>query len=194
MGSGKDYPTTKELLYLLGAGVLLTAAILAPGVGIAAGQIVRWKKRYDWENSQKEWKKFNENFLRRNLKRLHEQKVIEIIQENNQEVVRLTNKGQTKYLRYRFEELSLKGNRWDGRWRLVIYDINRLKRAAQDSFRRTLKQIRFYPLQKSVYLTPYPCQQQIEYLRQYFDLGEEVLLLEVSKLENEKFFKEYFGV
>lgn len=52
----------------------------------------------------------------------------------------------------------------------------------------------FHQLQKSVYLTPYKCQKAIEYLREYFNLGEEVLLLEVNKLENEAHLKQYFGL
>lgn len=188
-----QYPSTKEVLYLLGMGSLLLGSILMPGLGIAAGALYRAKRRHDWEQGQKEWRKFNFKLLKRNLKRLHDQKVVEIVDEDGQEVIKLTQKGHTKYLRFKLEELSLKGKSWDGKWRLVIYDISKLKRPAQENFRRVLKQINFFPLQKSVYLTPYKCTSEIEYLREYFNLSEEVLLLEVNKLENEPFYRQYFG-
>ncbi len=175
-------------------GTLLVGSILMPGLGIAAGSIYRAKRKYDWEQNQKAWKKFNTKLLRRNIKRLHEQKIVEFINEDEQEVIKLTKKGKTKYLRFKLEELSFKGKSWDGKWRLVIYDISKLKRPAQESFRRVLKQINFFPLQKSVYLTPFQCNTEIEYLREYFGLSKEVLLLEISKLENEKYYKEYFGL
>lgn len=194
MSQKDQYPTTKEILYLLGMGALLTASIVMPGLGYAAGALYKAKRRYDWAKDQKEWKKFNLKLLRRNLKRLQNQKIVEIVTENEQEVVKLTQKGHTKYLTFKLEELSLKGKYWDGKWRLVIYDINKLKRSAQDSFRRVLKQINFFPLQKSVYLTPYKCSDEVEYLREYFNIGEEVLLLEINRIENEKFYKDYFGL
>lgn len=190
----EKYPSTKEVIYLLGMGTLLLGSILMPGLGLAAGAIYRAKKRHDFLKSQKQWKKFNRYLLKRNLKRLHEQKIVEIVEENGQQLIKLTQKGRTKYLRFKLEDLSTKGTRWDNKWRLVLYDVNKLKRTKQDAFRRMLKQMNFYPLQKSVYLTPFKCKEEIEYLREYFNLGEEVLLLEVSKLENEKYYKDYFGI
>lgn len=194
MNQKNEYPSTKEILYLLGMGTLLVGSIIMPGLGIAAGSLYRAKRKYDWDQNQKEWKKFNIKLLRRNLKRLQDQKILEIINENEQEVIKLTQKGHIKYLRFKLEELSLKGKSWDGKWRLVIYDISKLKKSAQENFRRVLKQINFFPLQKSVYLTPYKCREEIEYLREYFNLSAEVLLLEISKLENESYYKQYFGV
>lgn len=195
MAEQDKYPNTKEILYLLGLGTLLTASILMPGLAIAGNAIIRAKRKHDFLDSQKEWKKFNLNLLKRNLKRLQNQKVVEIVNEQNGgEVIKLTQKGKSKFLKLRLEELSLRGSRWDGKWRLVIYDISKLKRIKQENFRRTLKQINFLLLQKSVYLTPYKCKEEIEYLREYFNLSEEVIYLEVNKLENEQYYKDYFGL
>lgn len=194
MNQKNEYPSTKEILYLLGMGTLLVGSIIMPGLGIAAGSLYRAKRKYDWDQNQKEWRKFNMKLLRRNLRRLQDQKILEIINEDGNEVIKLTQKGHIKYLRFKLEALSLKGKSWDGKWRLVIYDISKLKKSAQENFRRVLKQINFFPLQKSVYLTPYQCKEEIDYLREYFNLSEEVLLLEISKLENESYYKQYFEV
>ena len=191
--SKDSYPTNKEILLLLGVGTLLVASIVMPGLTMAAGIIMKAKRRHDWEENQKAWKKFNVPLLRRNLKRLQEQKLVEVVEEKGQEVVKLTQKGYTKYLKFRMEDWSNKSHNWDGKWRVVIYDINKMKKARQESFRRMLKQMNFWPLQESVYLTPYKCQEAIGYLREYFNIGEEVMVLEVSKLENESYYKHYFG-
>lgn len=192
--SNKDYPTTKEIIYKLGIGTLLIGSILMPGLGIAAGYIHRSKRRSEWINSQKEWKRFNTTLLKRNLKRLQDQQIIEIVERDGSEVIKLTQKGHAKYLRFKLEELTFKGKSWDGKWRIVLYDINKLKRSAQDQFRSILKQIKFLPLQKSVYLTPYPCKEEIEYLKHYLNINEEVILIEVSRLENDKIYRDYFGI
>ncbi|MDP3954761.1 MAG: hypothetical protein Q8Q15_00160 [bacterium] len=189
-----QYPTTKEIVYLLGMGALIATSLVMPGVGMIAKEVVKAKRQYDWSKEQKTWKKFNHKFLKRNLKRLYDQKLVEIVAKNGQEIIKLTQKGRTKYLKFKLQDISLKSKNWDGKWRLVIYDINKLKKRNQENFRRTLKQMNFWPLQKSVYLTPYECQEEIEYLREYFGLGEEVLLMVVSRLENERIYKEYFGL
>lgn len=188
------YPETKKIISLLGIGAILAGSFLMPGLAVAAGSIARIKRRHDFNHVQREWKKFNQYYLKKNIKRLHDQKIIEITEKDGQEIIKLTEKGQTKYLRFRLQVLSLKNRSWDGKWRLVIYDINRVKRAAGENLRKMLKQIHFLQLQRSVYLTPYKCQEEIEYLREYFGIGEEVLLLEVSKLENESYYKQYFGL
>lgn len=188
------YPRTKEIIYMLGVGTLLLGTILMPGLGYAAGAIIRAKEQSDWEESQKGWKKFNKYFLRKNLKRLHKQKVVEVIQENGEEIIKLTKKGHTKYLKFKLEELSLKGGRWDGKWRIVIYDISKFKKNQQSAFRNILKYTNFLPLQRSVYLTPYSCEEQIFYLREYFGVGEEVILIRADRIENEDFYKQYFGL
>lgn len=187
------YPSIKDIIYLLGIGSLITASILMPGLGMAAGSVMRSVKKSEWERSQKEWKKFNPYILKRNLKRLHNQKIIEVIDVDGQEVVKLTQKGHTKYLKFKLEKLSLNG-RWDGKWRIVMYDISKLKRKQQENFRRILKYINFLKLQKSVYITPFPCEDQIAYLREYFGIGKEVLFMMVDKIENEEVYKQYFGL
>lgn len=143
---------------------------------------------------QKQWKKFNLRLLKRNLKRLHDQKIVEVLEENGERVVKLTSKGRTKFLRIKLEELSLKSTSWDNKWRVLIYDISRLKKSTRDNFRRILKNMNFLALQESVYLTPYKCDEEIIYLREFFDLDKEVILMEVVNLENENLYIEYFGL
>ncbi len=188
-----NYPTNKEILLILGVGTLLAASMVMPGLTVAAGAVMKAKRKHDWQENQKAWKKFNVPLLKRNLQRLYENKLVEVVRENGQEVIKLSQKGQTKYLRYKMENWSDQGKGWDGKWRVVLYDISKLKKDKQEAFRRMLKQMNFWPLQKSVYLTPYKCQEAINYLREYFNIGEEVMLLEVSKLENEAYYKQYFG-
>ncbi|MBI2329833.1 hypothetical protein HYU94_00380 [Candidatus Daviesbacteria bacterium] len=190
----EEYPSTTEIIYLLGMGILLSGTIFMPGLGYAARMIDRAKKNHEWRQSQRQWRKFNPYVLKRNLKRLREQKVVEVIEKDGDEVIKLTQKGHTKYLKFKLEELSLQGKSWDGKWRIVIYDIAKSKKNQVSAFRSILKYINFFQLQKSIYLTPYPCDEQVVYLREYFGIGEEVLLLRVDKIENEDFYKQYFGL
>lgn len=191
---GEKYPKTGEIIYLLGVGLLLASSIVMPGAVLVAKEIIKIKKESDWQKGQKEWRKFNLAYLKRNLKRLREQKIIEFVKEGNNEIIRLTSKGRIRYLRFKMEELSIKSTKWDGKWRLVVYDIAKFKKSQQEKFRTLLRAMNFLPLQKSVYLTPYPCDEQIIYLREYFGIGDEVIYLRADIIENESIYRQYFGV
>ena len=82
----------------------------------------------------------------------------------------------------------------DGKWRVIIYDFANLKRYQRDIFRDMLQKLQFLRLQESVYLTPFVCDNEIQYLREVFEIGNEVLVLKVKEIENEQIYKKYFGI
>jgi len=178
----------------LGMGFLLTAGIVIPRALFVAKEIIKAKDESDRRRAEKEWRKFNLPHLRRNLKRLRDQKVVEFIKKNGEEIIKLTTKGQTKFLKFQLKELSLRTPKWDGKWRIVLYDISKFRKNQQEQFRRLIREMNFFPLQKSVYLTPYPCSEQIAYLREYFGISDEVMIIRADNLENEQIYKEYFGL
>lgn len=188
-------PRVKDVLKLLGAGVFLAGCYVFPTLPMAVAPIVREIERKEREERLKKWEKFNPWRLRQIVKRLREQKMVEIVEKDGETVVVLTEKGKVKYLNYNLGDMMVdKPPKWDGEWRLVIYDISKYKRKTQDIFRETLKKFRFLRLQKSVYLYPFPCHNEIEFLRQYYGIEDDVILLTVSGLENEEAFKRYFGI
>lgn len=179
-------PTVKSVLTLLAAGTFLTASIIAPGLPLAIKPFLDYKREKDYQN----WKQFNQARLKQVLRRLKEQKIVEVI---NGETIQITEKGKTKILKYNLENLQL-NKKWDGKWRLILYDIPKFKKKERDYFRQILKRLKCFQLQKSVYLTPYPCEDEIEYLRQFFEIGDEVKILKVASLEDEKPYRDYFGI
>lgn len=186
---------TKDILKFLGGGTILTATFAFPLLPLVAAPLASPRKRFDWDAYQKEWEKFNPWRLRQALTRLHEQKMVEIVEEDDIPVVKLTKKGKLKLLKYKLEEMELKKpHRWDKKWRIVIYDVPKEKNNAARAFRSLLQQLKFLRLQKSVYLTPFPCEDEINYLRELFDIGENVALLIVASLENADPYRRYFGI
>lgn len=183
-------PKTKQILLLLGAGTFLAASLVMPGLPLLIKPILDEKRKRE----QDEWKKFNAWRLRQIIKRLHKRKLVEVVQENGTDVVKITEDGRKKTLRYKIDEMTIIKKRWDGKWRIIIYDIFSKKKAERHLFHKILKRLQFYQLQRSVYLTPFPCHEEIEYLRKICDVDKEVLILTVQKLENEKVYREYFGI
>lgn len=188
-------PRVREVIGLLGVGTVLVASVVFPGLPIALKAVIDDHQKEEWKRRAREWERFNNWRLRAILKRLRQQKVVKIEEKDGQPIVSLTKKGKTRYLKYKLEEMIVKKPpKWDGKWRLVIYDIAKAKRNAQQAFRETLKRLKFLRLQKSVYLYPYPCENEIEFLRQYYKVGDDVVFLTVEGLENEEAYKKYFSL
>lgn len=107
----------------------------------------------------------------------------------------LTKNGKRRILKYSLDELTIeKPNSWDGRWRLVIYDVPKSKKYLRDVFRGTLKNLGFYQLQESVWLYPFPCEPQVTFLREYYDVGGEVVYVVASELEDDAPYRTYFNL
>ena len=49
-----------------------------------------------------------------------------------------------------------KKRKWDGRWRMIIFDVPEKKRRYRDYLRQMLKTLGFKELQKSTWVTPFP--------------------------------------
>jgi hypothetical protein len=191
----KVNPRVKEVLILLAGGALLGAFFVFPGLPAAFASYLKPERRERYQKYTENWEDYNLKLLRQTLKRLKNQKIVKIVEENGVPVVRLTEKGRTKVLKYNLEEMALKKpEKWDETWRLIIYDIPEKKRSSVEAFRYILKKLKCLRLQKSVYLTPYPCKDEIEYLREVLGVGDEVALLAVSGIEDEVVYRKYFGL
>ncbi len=192
--STKIDPKVKEILLLLAGGTFIAASIIFPGLPIIVKEVLKAQQSSDWKKRQKEWKKFNTWRLRQVIKRLEKQKFVEIANINGDTVVRISARGKQKVLKYNLEEMALDQTIWDGKWRIITYDISTTKKWQREFFRQTLKKLNFLKLQKSVYLTPFKCTNEIEYLRQICGVGEEVVMLTVYGIENEQAYRDYFGL
>jgi DNA-binding transcriptional regulator PaaX len=188
----KVSPSTKVVLEIATVGAFIAGSLIFPGLPrvIKAENI-----NLDSFLDDSKWEPFNKYRLREKLKILHKQKMVKIFQQGDRFVIQLSEKGKQKITRYKLSELNItKQEKWDMRWRIVAYDIPKEKKHARDTLRKTLKNLGFFELQKSVYLYPYPCSDVIEFIRELYDVGEHVTLLTVGFLENEKAYKEYFNI
>lgn len=189
----KKYPYAREILVLAGIGAFVAGTLIFPGLP----RILKGKDLEKLGNflAEDEWDKFDERRLRQRLKEMRKRRLIKIYKAGDKYVVQITKKGRKKLLKYKLEELEIPTpKKWDGKWRIVTYDVPKGKNRARDAIRTTLKRLGFCQLQKSVYLYPYPCRNAIEFLREFYGIGEAVTLLTVGYLENEEAYKEYFDL
>lgn len=187
----KKYARVADVLKLVGAGLFIASSMVIPNLPLALKPFLDHQRK----NESKVWKRFNISYLKRTLERLEKQKMVEITEQEGVQVVKITELGQNKVLRFAIDELAVEKPRiWNGKWTLVSYDIPSNLRTKREILQEYLKAWGFYPLHESVYLHAYPCQKQVEFLRAYLGIWEYVRILTVSKIENDRLFRDYFGV
>ncbi len=83
--------------------------------------------------------------------------------------IELTEKGRKRALRYHADDLTISTPpRWDRVWRVLVFDIPEQHKQARETFRFHLKKLGFYPLQRSVFILPYPCRDKIDFLSELY--------------------------
>ncbi len=108
--------------------------------------------------------------------------------------INLTLKGKNRADKFSLNELAVKKpKRWDKKWRIVIFDIPEDRKSLRDELRRRLKLLGFAEFQKSVFAFPYPCEDEINILVNFFGLHAHVRYLE-SILSYDSDLRNVFGI
>ena len=173
---------TKDILKWLAISGAVCIAATSPYFSINLIKGFKNRKKY-------KKKKVCDTFY--NLKR---QGYIDIKSRNHQIYIFLTKEGRKKAGRFQIDSLKInKPKKWDRKWRIVIFDIAQLKNLQRNAFRGKLKELGFYPLQKSVLICPYSCQDEIALLRDFFGLSQkEIRLITAANIEDDNFLRKIF--
>ena len=82
---------------------------------------------------------------------------------------------------------------WDGKWRVVIFDIREKRRRTRSQLRLLLLGAGFLRLQDSVWIYPYPCDEFIGLVRAHLKSGTgEMLSFVVEALESDRRLRKHF--
>lgn len=134
-------------------------------------------------------------YMNKSLQKLKDRGFIKFEKTDGKSFVRLTDKGERELLKYRLREAVIKKPaRWDGKWRVLIFDIKERRRLSRDGLRQELTNLGFKKLQNSVWAFPYECEEIMIMLKSYFRLGKDVLYMVVERVENDRWLKEEFGL
>ena len=175
-------PTSRKILLLLEGGLVLSLTRRPD----AYFRIVK--------KIAKEWKKINERKLRDTLKRLYQSKLIDYREEGDGSVIlKLSENGKKKVLKYNLDKIEIKKPRkWDNVWRMVIFDIPEVYKKGRTALTDKLKELEFYHLQKSVFIYPYECKDEIDFIAEIFDLAPYIRFVRVKDIDVELDLKKRF--
>ena len=172
---------TREVLKVVAVGGILIGSVVLPTLPLAAAA------------AMKIWKDVNKKDLGRIIKRLEKQEMISINERGNKIAIEITEKGKRRLLEYDFENIELKSTKRDGKWRLIIFDIPEDKKRSRDAFGKKLLQLGFLRLQDSVFVSAYPCKNEIDFLTNFLEISDYITLVVLDKIERgeQLIFKRY---
>ena len=81
---------------------------------------------------------------------------------------------------------------WDEKWRLIVFDIPDYQRKASNTLRHKLIELGFLQYQKSIFIHPYPCQDEINFIREIFEVGHCVKLIVATEIEDQEYYLRKF--
>jgi CRISPR-associated endonuclease Cas2 len=83
----------------------------------------------------------------------------------------LAEKGKKRVLKFDLDKIEIKKPpRWDGFWRIIAFDIPEDKNKARKALASKMKNLGFYPMQKSVFVYPYDCKNEIDFITEIFEV------------------------
>ncbi|MDI6764273.1 MAG: hypothetical protein QME83_14805 [Thermodesulfobacteriota bacterium] len=178
----------KEVLSMIAEGVIIPAAFLMPVIPKAFRPLLNLvSKRCRVKRSEP---------LTKSLSYLYRKRFISIAEKEGQQILTLSEDGKKRILHFNLDKIVIKRPmKWDGYWRIVIFDIPERKKQGREALRSKLKQLGFHQLQKSCFIHPFDCKSEIDFISELFEVSPYVNFIVAKEIEGtaplQKFFRLY---
>lgn len=187
LGNYRKGELAMEILLMIAAGIAIPAALIMPGFPLALkpflGQVM---ERSGMRKSRS---------LLVSLSRLKKRGLVSIGERNGQQVLTLTERGKKRVLEYEIDRIVIKRPRkWDGLWRMVLFDIPEKRKRGREALRTKLKQLGFYPIQKSCFVYPFECRKEIAFISELFEVSPYIFYIVVKEMEGTKDLLRFFNL
>lgn len=177
-------PTGQKILLLLAGGVILS--------------LTRSPKQYFRviKTIRKDWQKINATKLNRAIRQLYRSRLVDA--RDNRDgttTITLTQDGKARTFTYQINEMSIPAmKRWDKKWRLVLFDIPETRGKTRRALSHALLRLGFLQFQKSVFVHPFECRDEIDFVIEFFSLRPHVRTILAEHIDNELHLKNHFGL
>ena len=114
---------------------------------------------------------------------------------NGRNHLRITEKGTREMQRIRIGTYAIRQpKRWDGKWRMVIFDIPERRRVDRMKVYGILRNLGLYRLQDSVWVHPFDCEEIITLIKTDFRLGEKLLYVIADAIDYDRRVRDHFDL
>ena len=183
------YEIRKIIFAILGASFLVGATVIIPALPMALGIIIKAVKNIKGNS-------IADKKIKRTLKALEERDVISFENKGDEVLVRVNSNWHNVVIQYSIAHLLhfKKGSLWHGEWYAVFFDVPEIQRNKRDKLRSLLKTLGFYQYQKSVYIFPYSCYDEILLIKRIVEGGSYLKYAVIKQIEGENELKIYFNL
>ena len=172
----------KEILTGLALGGFIVACIVMPNLA----QVVNLFKPKDSRDRYR---------VKQALRGLQKKNMVHIVSRKGQDVVEITAQGKKKVLEYDLANMQLNTRqKWDQKWRIVMFDIPETKKRARNAVSFKIKDIGMYSIQKSVFVFPHPCKDEIDFVGEVFGVRKNIIYIEATHIDGDEKAKRHFGL
>lgn len=172
----------KEILKGLAIGGFIVACFALPGLA----QVAVLFKSKDARDRYR---------VNQAVRGLEKKKWVRIYQKGGKDIVEITEAGKKRVLEYNLDEMKLKiPKKWDGWWRIVMFDIPETKKRARGAISIKIKELGLYPIQKSVFVSPYPCKDEIDFIGEFFNARNHIIYIRAKEIEGVRKLKNHFNI
>lgn len=130
------------------------------------------------------------------IKYLESKHRIKIYERGAQRIVKLARKGEIELNAQAIDDLAIKRPwRWDGKWRFVMFDFPTAHRSTlRHSFRLKLGDLGFMPYQRSVYIYPYECHEEVHVVAKWYGVDPYIRYIVATEVHDMRKFAELFDL
>lgn len=182
--SKRDRAIQVILLVLVVAGAV-SIAVIAPSILAGFAQLGLLPRSKDARK---------EHYIRKTVKRMAEENMVDVYQDTNGDtVVSITNTGRLFLAKKRLKDIVVeRTKKWDGRWRIVSFDVRECKRQSRDELRNVLRSLGFVYVQRSLWAFPYPCDEVITEIAAALSIDDAVLYMTVMSTNKDDWLRKKF--
>ncbi|MFH1967800.1 MAG: hypothetical protein ABIJ84_00245 [bacterium] len=150
---------------------ILLSLLLGVAFGCAITPRRQW---YVAKSIGKLWDESDNGKISEAMRDLNKLNLVKKLKKKGVVIAGLTKKGKLKALDYYFDNFKIENRNWDGKFRILVFDVPERLRKGRDALRWKIKRLGFHELQKSVFVIPYECREEVDFVTDYFDLKKNV--------------------
>lgn len=129
------------------------------------------------------------------LWQLRQSKIVEFHENSDGVKITLTESGKRRMLSYRLDDMAIKKSKsWDGSWHIVAFDIPENKKVARNALGQKMKSLGLLPFQRSLWIYPYNCRDEIDFIAEIFGVGRYVHYIVTRSITNDELLRKRFNV
>lgn len=107
-------------------------------------------------------------------------------------IVSLSEKGKLRALNAIFRRFDNRKEKWDGKWRMISFDIPIYCTKGRKALVYRLKSGGFYEIQKSLFVYPYDCHKEIRTLADLFKIEKYIMFGLLESIDKEDLLIRHF--